>query len=120
MWAFLSSLGAAAVVVVVIWLPFSIACFVASPVSLVGFLLFRNRYSMDILYAMDLLLAALLGLGYKYTVSAWCAVKRSLPFRALRAVLNKVEPRTGPHSLPHCEASAVDEGLMTLEQALAA
>lgn len=98
-------IGHSLVVLLVLWLPFSAACVLAIPVATLSCMAGRTRYAKDILHATDLVLAALLGLGFKYTVSAWCAVRPERHFRLLRAFLNSLEEG-------HCEAAARNEGLL--------
>ena len=93
------------VAVFVLWLPFSIASLLSVPIVLAA--VFTSRgYAKDCLRAQDKLMAALLGWGGAYTVSAECGSRRkdcrfcTLVCRAL----NLIQPG-------HCEGAAKNEGL---------
>lgn len=89
-----------------LWLPFSAACLAAIPVALWAVLAEENVYAKDLLRAMDKVMAALLGWGGRYTVSAECGSRQSAcAFCKLVCwLLNKLDPG-------HCEGAAKREGL---------
>lgn len=89
-------------VLAILWLPFSIACALAIPVSLAGVLAWSQGYGKNLLGGMDRVLSGLLGLEARYTVSAHCGVGK-LPW--LRKVLDTIQPG-------HCEGAARNEGLL--------
>lgn len=66
-------LWARILVVLLLWLPFSVACLVAVPVALFAVLANEVEYAKSVLRAMDRLTAAVLGYSGDYTVSAECS-----------------------------------------------
>lgn len=91
----------------VLWLPFSIAALLAIPVALVAiFQEDEERYAKDVLGAMDRVGAALVGWGYKYTISARCGATHSgCAFcRGVCWLLDLIDPG-------HCKGAAKHEGL---------
>lgn len=93
------------VAVFVLWLPFSVASIASVGIAL--WAVFSDQaYAKDILRAQDKLMAALLGWGGAYTVSAECG-SRQAGCRFCRAVcrlLDFIQPG-------HCEGAAKNEGL---------
>lgn len=89
-----------------LWLPFSAACLLAIPLALWAVLVDESAYAKDLLRAMDKVMAALLGWGGRYTVSAECGSRRSgCRFcRWMCGVLNRIDPG-------HCSGAAQREGL---------
>lgn len=92
-------------IILVLWLPFSIGCLVAIPVSLFAILVEENTYAKNCLRAMDKTLAAVLGFSGYFTLSAECGVAFSAPWNQLRYLLNLIQPG-------HCEGAAKKEGLL--------
>lgn len=86
----------------ILWLPFSVACLLAVPVSFVAVMMWSQGYGKNLLGGMDRCAASLLGLDGKYTISAHCGVGR-LPW--LRPLLELIQPG-------HCEGAAKNEGLL--------
>lgn len=99
-------------VLMVLWLPFSIASVIAIIVTffivLFGTEKLQQGYGKNILRAMDKTLAALCGFDGYFTFSAECGVATSQPWIAVRAMLDKIQPG-------HCEAAAKNEGLAAPE-----
>lgn len=89
-----------------LWLPFSLSCLLAIPLALWAVLTEESAYAKDLLRAMDKVMAALLGWGGRYTVSAECGSRRAgCRFCKLACwLLNKIDPG-------HCEGAARREGL---------
>jgi len=90
-------------VILILWIPFSLAALVSIPVLLYGFLSGNESIWRPVGKAMDKLLATLLGFSGIYTLSA--ELGAGLKYRWLRWVLDKVQ--TG-----HCKKAAIDEGLI--------
>jgi|LakMenEpi03Aug12_release.lakeMendotaPanAssembly.Ray.scaffolds.fasta_scaffold852294_2 hypothetical protein len=91
-------------IILVLWLPFSIAALLSVPISLAAIMLEENIYGKDVLRAMDKLLAALCGFSGYFTLSAECGVATEQPWAGLRWVLDKIQAG-------HCEGAAKNEGL---------
>lgn len=89
-----------------LWLPFSAAALVAILVALVAIVADERVYGKDVLRAMDKLMAAVLGWGGKYTVSAECGSRQAgCAFcRLVCRILNLADPG-------HCAGAAKREGL---------
>lgn len=95
-------------VIIILWIPFSIAVAVSSIVTL-AVILFGSKdeqqgYGKNVLRAMDKVLAAVFGFSGSYTFSAECGVAKSRPWTWVRWILDKIQ--TG-----HCEGAAKKEGL---------
>jgi hypothetical protein len=95
---------------VLLWLPFGLACLVAVPIALTGLLAWLASaraydYTKNLLGGMDRCAAALLGLEARYTVSAHCGVLTRPWLGLLRALLDAISPG-------HCEGAAHKEGLL--------
>ena len=90
--------------ILVLWLPFTMGALASIVTSLIAILFDRNAYGKDVLRAMDKTLAAVLGFGGYFTLSAECGVSTRQPWRALRFMLDLIQPG-------HCEGAARREGL---------
>lgn len=101
----MKALAVIVVAVFVLWLPFSVAAIASVGIAL--WAVFSDQaYAKDILRSQDKLMAALLGWGGDYTVSAECG-SRQAGCRFCRMVcrlLNVIQPG-------HCEGAARNEGL---------
>ena len=87
----------------ILWLPFSLACLVAVPVSFVGIAVWSQGYGKNLLGGMDRTGSGLLGLDARYTISAHCGVNPRL--KPLRILLDLIQQG-------HCEGAARKEGLL--------
>lgn len=89
-----------------LWIPFSIASIVAVLVAPVAVMLDRWAYAKDLGRGMDRLMAAVLGWGGDYTVSAECGSRRAgCRFcRLVCRLLDLVQPG-------HCAGAAKHEEL---------
>lgn len=95
-------------VILILWLPFSLAGIAASIVSLYV-ILFGSReeqqgYGKNVLRAMDKVLASVCGFSGSYTLSAECGIATTQPWTGLRFLLNAIQAG-------HCEHAAEIEGL---------
>jgi len=91
------------VVLLVLWLPFSIAALIAIPVSFVATFI-DWEYAKKLLKLLDKVMAALLGWSGEYTVSAECGKSNCFLCKWLCTLLNTIDPG-------HCEGAAKREGL---------
>lgn len=95
--------------IVLLWLPFGLACLLAVPIALLGLLVWlltkRTDYTKNLLGGMDRCASGLIGLEARYTVSAHCGVLTRPWLKALRTFLDAVSPG-------HCEGAAKKEGLL--------
>ena len=96
-------------ILLVLWLPFSIAGIVASIVTL-AVILFGSKdeqqgYGKNVLRAMDKVLAAVCGFSGSYTFSAECGVAKARPWTWVSWMLDKIQQG-------HCEGAAKNEGLI--------
>lgn len=89
--------------ILILWLPFSLAALFAPFRLLYGMLVDDITIWKPVGRAMDKLMAALLGFGGNYTLSAELAVSSRLQW--LRKVLDMVE-------YDHCNKAAKSEGLL--------
>ena len=89
----------------ILWLPFSLACLVAVPVSFVGIVVWSQGYGKNLLGGMDRTGSGLLGLDARYTISAHCGAMSKPYLRPLRFFLDLIKPG-------HCEGAARKEGLL--------
>lgn len=89
-------------VLLILWLPFSLAAIVAIPVSLVAVFI-EWEYAKNILRAKDKLAAALLGWGGQYTISAECGASECRFCKLLCRFLDMIQPG-------HCAGAARNEG----------
>lgn len=92
------------VLIVALWLPFTLGCLAAGVVSLLAILFDWNEYGKNVLRAMDKTLAAVLGFSGFFTLSAECGVSNEKPWVWLRWLLDRIQPG-------HCEGAAKNEGL---------
>jgi hypothetical protein len=93
-----------------LWLPFGLACLLATPIALAGLLAWLASaraydYTKNLLGGMDRCASALLGLEARYTVSAHCGVLTRPWLAPLRTLLDAISPG-------HCEGAAHKEGLL--------
>jgi len=93
------------ILILLLWVPFSLGAAAAIIVSLLAILLDENVYAKDVLRAMDKLLAAVLGFSGFYTLSAECGVTEKQPWILLKTLLNMIQSG-------HCEGAARNEGLI--------
>lgn len=96
-------------VLIVLWLPFSVAGDLAQIVTL-AVILFGGKavqqgYGKNVLRAMDKVLAALCGFSGFYTFSAECGIATVQPWATVRRLLDFIQPG-------HCEGAATKEGLI--------
>lgn len=92
----------------VLWLPFAVGAVASILTSLWAIWTDENTYGKNVLRAMDKTLAAVLGFGGYFTLSAECGVATSAPWTWLRKLLNKIQAG-------HCEGAAKNEGLLAEE-----
>lgn len=90
--------------IMILWIPFTLGALASIVTSLIAILFDRNAYGKDVLRAMDKTLAAVLGFSGYFTLSAECGATTRQPWRALRSVLDMIQPG-------HCEGAARKEGL---------
>lgn len=96
-------------ILLVLWLPFSLASLVAIVVTF-GVILFGDKeqqqgYGKNVLRAMDKVLAAVCGFSGYFTFSAELAFATWRPFVVIRWLLDKIEAG-------HCAGAAKNEGLV--------
>lgn len=89
----------------ILWLPFSIMCLMAIPVSFLAVLAWSQGYGKNLLGGMDRTGSGLLGLNAKYTISAHCGAMSKPYLLPLRMLLEKIQPG-------HCLGAAKNEGLL--------
>lgn len=92
-------------ILIVLWLPFTLACLAAGGASLLAIIFEWQEYGKNLLRAMDKVLAALVGFDGYHTLSAECGVSSHPLARALRWVLDLIQAG-------HCVEAAKNEGLL--------
>jgi hypothetical protein len=92
-------------IILILWLPFSLGSFASIFVSLWAIVFEQQVYGKNVLRSMDKTLAAVLGFGGMYTLSAECGVSTARPWTWLRHALDAIQPG-------HCAGAARKEGLL--------
>lgn len=90
-------------IILILWLPFSLACLAAIPISLWAIISENSVYAKDVMRCMDKLLASLFGWSGYYTLSAELHYADGA-WVYLRRFLDWIQAG-------HCEQSAFNEGL---------
>lgn len=93
------------VVLIVLWLPFTLGCLAAGGLSLLAVIFGWQNYGKNLLRAMDKTLAAVFSFSGYHTLSAECGVSKHPLAVLLRRALDLIQPG-------HCIGAALNEGLI--------